>query len=207
MKTHRLVMVVGGVFALACGGGAADPVPAPAPVLVLTAEDLAGEHFEKGAKVKAIRGKETRAQSASFLQQYGKLAQLKFADHNTGWVLVKAIDPPGAIQPYPEGDACAFEIGDKVRAPWSTSLSKFGGTIDELHGSMAHIQYDDRELDWALCDSLEAPAEAAAPKPAGGGGSSNADAVSKCKRKCTSSCKGSSNVSKCTGSCRRACDK
>lgn len=194
---------------LACGGVAdGEPqvlVPAPPPAPTLSADDLAGETFVEGAKVKAIRGKTTKPQNATFIAQYGKIAQLRFADANTGWVLVKSIEPPGAIQLPPAGDSCERAVGDKVSAPWSTSYSKFTGSVGELHGKMAFIRYDDGEKDWAACDALDDPPEASGGG-GGGGGGAQSDAVAKCKRGCNARCKGAQNTSKCVGQCRRACD-
>lgn len=190
--------------ALACGGaddGALiDPLPTPASAL--TAEDSAGEQFTAGAKVKAVRSKDPKVQNASFISQYGKLAKLKFADHNTGWVNVKEITPAGAIQPLPAGDSCDASEGDRVMAPWSTSYSKFAGKVGERYGKMAFIQFDDGERDWADCEALGPIPE---PTTGGGGGGGVSEAVTKCQRGCNSQCKNAQNKSKCVADCRRAC--
>jgi len=170
----------------------------------LTEEDMAGQVFVAGDKVKAPLGKRKK-QSAKVLETYGKLAKLAYADSNIGWALVKEIEPPGAITRYPEGDTCAFKVGDAVRARWSTSRFYTNGTIDEVHGKVAHIQFSDGDVDWAVCDDIKPPAEESASSSSGGGGGQS-DAVTKCKRKCNSQCDGAQNKSKCVGQCRRACD-
>jgi hypothetical protein len=74
--------------------------------------------------VTAVRGKDTMAQNGTVLALYGKLMQLRFADANTGWVLLKSIEPPGAIQPLPPGDTCEREVGDKVASPHRCSANE-----------------------------------------------------------------------------------
>ncbi len=168
----------------------------------LSEEELAGEKFEVGAKVKAPLGKRKK-QNASVMELYGKLAKLRFADHNIGWALVKELEPPGAIQYYPKEDRCEAKVGDRVRARWSTSRSLTGAVVDEVHGKLAHLKFDDNDEDWALCDELKPPADEEEDDESGGGGVS--PAVVKCKRACNAQCRGASNKSKCVGQCRRAC--
>jgi len=176
----------------------------------LSDADKAGEVFEEGSTVKAALGNKKQKQNGKVKALYGKLAQIKFADANIGWVHVKEIEPQGAIQLFPEGDKCAYAKGDKVQAPWSTSRSMFAGTIDETHGKMAHIKYDDGDEDWADCDKLKPPKEdepKAERSTSTGGGSGDASAaVTKCKRGCNKQCNGANNKSKCVNECRRRCD-
>jgi hypothetical protein len=174
----------------------------------LTAEDLAGETFTEGAKVKAPLGKRKK-QNAKVLEVYGKLAKLRFADTNIGWALLKEIEPPGAVSHPPKEDTCASAVGDRVRARWSTAITLTNGTVDEVHGKLARIQFDDKDVDWALCADLKPIAEAEGDEGGGdeveSGDSAASAAVTKCKRACNSNCKGAKNKSKCVGECRRAC--
>ena len=177
----------------------------------LSDEDLAGEKFVEGAKVKAAFGNRKRMQNGTILGQYGKLAHIKFADRHQGWVPVKEVEPKGAAQLYPEGDKCAFAVEDRVMAPWNNSGNSYLGTIDEVHGKMAHVNFDDGDKDWADCDRMK-PGKPKRTKTvgsddssSGGGGGGTSDAVTKCRRGCNKQCRGASNKSKCVGQCRRAC--
>ncbi len=167
----------------------------------LTDEDKAGEHFTAGSKVKAPLGKRKKS-SATVLELYGKLAKLKFA-YDIGWAHLKDLEPQGAIELYPEGDTCSAAVGDKVRAHWSTARTLTGATVDEVYGKMVHLQFDDNDVDWALCDDLQPPAEASEESGGGGGVS---DEVRKCRNGCNRSCHGAKNKSKCVNECRRACE-
>lgn len=169
----------------------------------LTDADKAGEHFAAGAKVKAPLGKRKK-QHATVLELYGKLAKLRFADANVGWALVKELEPQGAVQPFPPGDSCAAASGEKVRARWSTSRFYTGGVVDEVHGKLAHIRFDDGDVDWALCDELKPPAEETDSSEGGDVTGASAEGT-RCRRACNSSCRGAGNKARCVGQCRRAC--
>ncbi|WP_163783944.1 hypothetical protein [Myxococcus vastator] len=171
----------------------------------LTAEDLAGEKFSEGAKVKAPLGKRKK-QKATVLEVYGKLARLRFADTNVGWALLKEIEPQGAVSHPPKEDTCDAAVGDRVRARWSTAITLTNGTVDEVYGKLAHIQFDDKDVDWALCADLK-PIEEAESDEGGDVEESGASAaVTQCKRACNGNCKGARNKAKCVGACRRSCE-
>ncbi|MDP3235419.1 MAG: hypothetical protein Q8N26_21735 [Myxococcales bacterium] len=193
--TTRLTLVMAVFFALACSKGQA----------ALTDDDKAGEVFTIGAKVKAPLGKRKK-QSATVTELYGKVAKLHFSGGDVGWALVKDIEPVGAIQQYPKGDSCSFEVGDEVLAHWSTSRTLTAATIDEVHGKLAHLKFIDNDVDWAVCSELKPKAhenEADSDSAHEGGGVSAE--VTKCQRGCNHQCQHASNKSKCVGECRRAC--
>lgn len=166
----------------------------------LTAEDKAGEVIAVGAKVKAPLGKRKKTH-ATVTEVYGKVAKLKFTD-NVGWALLKDLEPVGAIQAHPTGDTCAFSVGDEVMARWSTALTLTAGTIDEVYGKLAHIQFVDNDVDWAVCDELKPKADDEGGAHEGGGVSPE---VRHCMNGCNHQCHGASNKSKCVAQCRRAC--
>ncbi|AKQ68284.1 hypothetical protein A176_005196 [Myxococcus hansupus] len=170
----------------------------------LTAEDLAGEKFSEGAKVKAPLGKRKK-QKATVLEVYGKLAKLRFADTNIGWALLKDVEPQGAVSHPPKDDTCSAAVGDRVQARWSTARTFTNGTVDEVYGKLAHIQFDDKDVDWAVCADLKPMTESDSDE-GGGSESGVSEAVTQCKRACNSNCKGAKNKAKCVGECRRACD-
>jgi hypothetical protein len=200
LKTSKLILPLALVLGLA---GACSDKGQPD----LSTEDMEGAVFKKGDKVKAPFGKKSKKISGKILDTYGKLAQIRFSNGHTGWALVKETEPVGAIQRTPESDKCEYQSGDKVNAPWSNKARRYNGTIDEIHGKMAHINYDDGDVDWVKCERLKAPTEKKSSSASGGGGGSGkAKAIQQCKRKCSQSCKGASNRSKCVGKCRRACD-
>ncbi len=169
----------------------------------LTEADKAGEVFEAGSRVMAPLGKRKK-QHATVVETYGKLAKLKFADHNIGWALLKELQPEGAVTQYPKEDTCDAKVGDEAMVRWSTSLSLTKATVDEVYGKMVHVQFVDKDVDWALCSDLK-PVADADDGESGGGGSGESAAVTKCKRGCNSQCHGAKNKSKCVGECRRAC--
>lgn len=171
----------------------------------LTEEDKAGEVFTEGAKVKAPLGKRKK-EPATVVEVYGKVAKLKYSSHNIGWALLKDLEPQGAVSLYPEGDSCDAKVGDRVRARWSTALTLTGGEVDEVHGKLAHIKFDDGDVDWSWCSELKPPLEASDDDEAGGGDDGASAEVTHCKRGCNSSCRGAKNKSKCVGQCRRACE-
>ncbi|MEL6544198.1 MAG: hypothetical protein AAFQ82_06200 [Myxococcota bacterium] len=91
---------------------------------------------------------------------------------------VKELEPPGAVQPAPEGDACAFEKNDRVLAPRSKSgrtvsgkiLSSMNpGTVERTYGKMAEIRFSDNGLDWAYCEKMKVN-DKPDPKPTPPGG-------------------------------------
>lgn len=166
----------------------------------LTEADKAGEEFTEGSRVEAPLGKRKR-QPATVVETYGKLAKLKFADHNVGWALLKDLHPEGAVTQFPKGDGCDAKVGDEVLARWSTSLSLTKATVDEVYGKLVHLQFVDKDIDWALCSDLKPIAEAEESEASSG----DSAAVTKCKRGCNSSCHGAKNKSKCVAECRRAC--
>ena len=173
----------------------------------LSADELAGAAYKVGDKVKAPFGKSPKMKSGEIMEVYGKLAKIRFTDRKIGWALVKAVDPPGAIQRYPEGDKCAYGVDDKVRAPWSNRNVLYGGVIDEVHGKVAHIQYDDGDHDWIKCERLKPPSST---KSGGGGarsGGGDTAAIRKCRQGCNRACRSAPNGSKCVGDCRRACKR
>ncbi|RKI05019.1 hypothetical protein [Corallococcus sp. AB038B] len=104
----------------------------------------------------------------------------------------------------PKEDTCGAAVGDRVQARWSTAITLTNGTVDEVYGKLAHIQFDDRDVDWAVCADLKPLAESEGDE-GGDTGSGVSAAVTKCKRACNSNCKGVRNKSKCVGECRRSC--
>ncbi len=87
--------------------------------------------------------------------RYGKLAEIDFDDGDHGWTEVTAMQPAGTPQPTPS-DSCAFAVGAKVRAPWSRTMSMFDGTVDQVHGKLVHVAFDDGDRGWALCSVTRA---------------------------------------------------
>lgn len=188
---RALLVVAAAVSLLSCSKGQPE----------LTEADKQGEHFTEGAKVKAPLGKRKK-QSATVVETYGKLAKLKFADHNVGWALLKDLEPEGAVTQHPKDDTCSAKVGDEVMARWSTSLSLTKATVDEVYGKMAHVAFVDNDVDWAPCADLKPVVDAEEDEGSGGGVD---PAVTKCRRGCNSRCHGAKNKSKCVGECRRAC--
>lgn len=155
------------LVALGCGGVGGGP-----PVQELSEEDRAGHGYQVGDTVNAPFGKSTRKTQGKVVAVYGKLVQVQYPNRHIGWSLVKQAEPVGAIQPHPADDTCSYAVGDAIRAPWSYQKQLFVGTIDEVYGKLAHIQYKDGDQDWVACDLIQAPAAPPPPQPAGTAGSS-----------------------------------
>ena len=88
--------------------------------------------------------------------RYGKLAEIDFYDGDHGWAEVTALRPKGTPLPTPS-DPCAFAVGARVRAPWSRTMSLYDGVVDEVHGKLVHVAFDDGDRGWALCSMTRSP--------------------------------------------------
>jgi hypothetical protein len=55
-------------------------------------------------------------------------------------------------------DQCAATVGSKVNAPWSRTQKKFPGTVTEVYGKLALIDFDDGDQGWALCANVDVTA-------------------------------------------------
>lgn len=87
---------------------------------------------------------------------YGKLGYVKFNDGDTGWAPLDKMRPAGTPQPDPAGDTCAFELGAKVKAPWSRTRALYSGVVSEVYGKLARIDFLDGDQGWASCSEMRA---------------------------------------------------
>jgi len=124
------------------GGAAAPPVAGVAAAVAV------------GAKVKAPWSRAGTMYSGKVTELYGKLAHIDFDDGDKGWADVTKLDPAGTALPTPT-DPCAFKVDQKVKAPWSRAKTMYSGKIDELHGKLAHVSFDDGDKGWALCSEIK----------------------------------------------------
>lgn len=95
---------------------------------------------------------------------YGKLAFVRFDDGDEAWVPMGATQPPGTPV-APPNEPCAVRAGQRVDAPWARA-GRFAATVDEVHGRMAHVRFDDGDEAWlpgADCRPLGASPHASPP--------------------------------------------
>lgn len=112
------------------------------------------EKADVGAKVQAPWSREQSMYPGKVTELYGKLARVDFDDGHQGWVLVDKLQPAGSPQPAP-ADTCSVANGDRVSAPWSRTKQMYPGKITEVHGKLAHVNFDDGEQGWALCSETQ----------------------------------------------------
>ncbi|HRG95173.1 MAG TPA: hypothetical protein PLR99_02920 [Polyangiaceae bacterium] len=130
----------------------AKPVACTALLVLLGAPLLAACKSKEpgvGAKVQAPWSRGGMYQG-KIKTRYGKLAEIDFDDGDHGWAEVTALQPKGTPLPTP-ADPCAFAVGAKIRAPWSRTMSMYDGVVDEVHGKLLHVAFDDGDKGWALC--------------------------------------------------------
>lgn len=87
---------------------------------------------------------------------YGKLGYVKFNDGDAGWALLEKMRPAGTSQPDPAGDTCAFQVGSKVKAPWSRTRAMYSGVISEVYGKLGRVDFLDGDQGWANCADMRA---------------------------------------------------
>lgn len=108
---------------------------------------------KKGSKVQAPWSRAQNMYAGTVSETYGKLALIDFADGDHGWAELTKLEPPGIPGPAP-ADPCAVRVGQKGRAPWSRSGTLYPGVVTEVHGKLAHVNFDDGDQGWALCASI-----------------------------------------------------
>ena len=103
-----------------------------------------------GARVMAPWSRAGQMYPGRVTELYGHLAQIDFDDGDRGWADVTRLQPAGAPRATPS-DRCSVRIGQKVRAPWSRAERMFPGTVAQVHGKLALVDFDDGDQGWALC--------------------------------------------------------
>jgi hypothetical protein len=112
-----------------------------------------GGSVSKGAKVQAPWSRNQNMYPGTVHETYGRLALIDFDDGDHGWAEIVKLQPPGVPGPMPS-DTCAVRVGTKGQAPWSRSGSLYPGTVTEVYGKLAHINFDDGDQGWALCSAV-----------------------------------------------------
>jgi hypothetical protein len=107
-----------------------------------------------GSSVQAPWSRAQKMYPGKVTELHGKLALINFDDGDKGWALVTSLQPAGEPQAAP-ADACAVKNGDKVTAPWSRTNAMYPGKVTEVHGKLAHVDFDDGDQGWALCAQIK----------------------------------------------------
>jgi hypothetical protein len=115
---------------------------------------LGGKKVDVGSTVQAPWSRAQKMFPGKVTEVHGKLAHINFDDGDQGWALMTSLQPAGEAQPAPS-DTCATKVGDKVSAPWSRTKGMYPGKITEVHGKLAHVNFDDGDQGWALCAEIK----------------------------------------------------
>jgi hypothetical protein len=113
-----------------------------------------GGGASKGSKVQAPWSRTQSMYPGTVSETYGKLALIDFDDGDHGWAEVAKLQPPGIPGPTPT-DSCSVRVGMKGQAPWSRTGNLYRGTVTEVYGKLAHVNFDDGDQGWALCSAIK----------------------------------------------------
>jgi hypothetical protein len=56
-----------------------------------------------------------------------------------------------------KGDPEEVSVGQKVQAPWSAKQNYYPGTVREIYGKLARIDFDDGDKGWVLVSAMDPP--------------------------------------------------
>lgn len=131
----------------------------------LSPADLAGKAYDAGDSTIAPLGRKKTPTAAKVAELYGRLALVNYQSGQQHWVKVKDLDPPGRVLAIGVGDSCSVDKGAIVKAPWGKRKRLYKGTVDDTHGTFAHIQFNDGDRGWARCENIQPTGGMATPKP------------------------------------------
>lgn len=112
-----------------------------------------------GERVRAPWSRSGALYAGIVAEVHGKLAKVDFDDGDQGWALCSATVPIAPI-----ASSGPVVVGTRVLAPWSRSGQRYPGTVSDLYGKLARIDFDDGGLGWADVTELR-PRGNPLPKP------------------------------------------